>query len=83
MLPEPENSPSFSLKCGIYFMVSLYVSRNLHTPPVGILGRSLKVIRTSMPEAAIKEDCHTFARKDNIGFSRKFETNAVSVTAVP
>lgn len=66
MLPDPDHSPFRSAQLSIADAITLHVSGDLRAP-IGSVGSGTRaVLRASMPEAAIDEDRHLLAPKDDV-----------------
>lgn len=67
MLPDPDHSPSGGAELSVIESITLHVSGDLRAP-IGSVGFGTRaVLRASVPEAAIDEDGHLLATKDDIG----------------
>jgi hypothetical protein len=69
VLPHSDGDPSRRLKSLIGVGVTRLVARDLLRPPHIIRSRHALVVRTTVPEAAVYENCHSRTEEDDVGRS--------------
>jgi hypothetical protein len=73
VFPHPEGQPSLGLKAADSVLVAGTVSFDLVPPPLRVRPRPRPMLRASVPEAAINEDCYASLREHHVGTSTHVE----------
>jgi hypothetical protein len=73
MFPDPKHIPSGRLQGSIIAPVTSDRRLELVRPPLSVsLGANGSMLRTSMPEAAVEEDCQADTGKHDVRFAPDF-----------
>jgi hypothetical protein len=80
VLPNAKDPPACCVKVGVHRGVTGTVAFDFLPPELGSRCRWLVVLRATVPEAAINEDCNSAAREDEVGSACKLGVEDISET---
>ena len=86
MFPDTNDEPSSAGGLAVRIQIALNVRVELCQPPDSICPGNRPVFRTSVPEAAVDEDCNLRSREREINFatsSYDVHVDAVAKTTTP
>lgn len=81
MFPESERCPACFAQHQVRFSVALSVAVQLRHPVLRIPLRRRRMLRASVPEAAVNEDCNSLLREHDVSpasTTQGWEINSVS-----